>query len=184
VKSGVIARGFLLVGLCTSPALAAPREIPALTPVTLRIDAELGSKLSRTGQTFPIVLEKPIMIDGAELVKAGAEGAGEVVWARKAGMSGSAGELVLAARWLDIGGRRLKLRSLHLAPVGADSIGRVSAFAIATAPSPLPVSMIGYFVRGRQAVVPRGALAEAKVAEAFPLDVGQAQPAPASASKN
>lgn len=168
----------MLLAMAAAPASAAPRAVPALTPVVLRIDAELGSKLSRPGQTFPVVLEKPVVVDGVELVKAGATGEGEVVWAKKAGMSGSAGELVLAARWLDVDGRHLRLRSLHLAPVGADAIGRVNGLAIATAASPIPVSMLGYFVTGQQAFVPRGTLAEARVAEPFLLADEALQPPP------
>jgi|GEM_PF-6422904 len=72
-------------------------RIPALTEVRLEILSDLGSKISKTGELFPIRLAKPIVIDGAERVPAGAEGQGEVVWAKKSGGSGASGELVLAA---------------------------------------------------------------------------------------
>ena len=39
---------------------------------------------------------------------------GEVVHAKKGGGSGAAGELVLAARYLDFEGSRVRLRSMRL----------------------------------------------------------------------
>ena len=169
----------LVAALAAAPACAAP-QIPALTGVELRIGADLGSKLSKTGDRFPIELAKPIVVNGEEVVKAGVPGEGEVVWAKKAGMSGSAGELVLAARWIEVGGRRLRLRSMNLARVGEDKIGAVTTLAIASAASPLPVSMIGYLVAGKQVFVPKGTRAGAKVAEDFAADeppsIGQVSP--------
>lgn len=58
--------------------------IPALTPVSLRIEQELGSKISHSGDAFRISLALPIVIEGTELVPAGVEGLGEVVHAKRA----------------------------------------------------------------------------------------------------
>ncbi|QZP09620.1 hypothetical protein [Caenibius sp. WL] len=69
--------------------------IPALTPITIRIEQELGSKLSHPGDPFRISLAEPVVVEGTELVPAGAQGMGEVVHAKKGGFGGAAGELVL-----------------------------------------------------------------------------------------
>lgn len=143
--------------------------VSALAPVVLRVEADLGTRTSRTGDTFPISLARPIVVDGVELVKAGAPGEGEVIWAKKPGMSGSGGELVLAARWIAVGERRVKLRSMRFAAVGQDRIGPVNSLAVASAASPLPVSVIGFFVSGRHVLIPCGTLAEAKLAESLEL---------------
>ncbi|MET0587174.1 MAG: hypothetical protein ABWZ75_01520 [Novosphingobium sp.] len=71
---------------------------PALTPVSIQILAALGSKVSKSGDTFPIRLAAPVIVDGTVAIPAGAEGMGEVVHAKKGGGIGAAGELVLAAR--------------------------------------------------------------------------------------
>lgn len=128
----------------------------------------LGSKTSKSGDTFPIRLAEPLVVDGHELVPAGTMGMGEVVHAKKAGGSGAAGELVLAARYLDVGGRHMKLRSLRLVPEGNSKINTVNTLMVATSPTILaPVALAGFFISGGQAMVPEGTVAEAKIAEAF-----------------
>ena len=137
--------------------------------VTVEILADLGSKTSQTGQTFPLRLAKPILVGGAELIPAGTAGEGEVIWAKKSGGSGSSGELVLAARWLTVNGRRLRLRSMHLSPVGDDKFKTVQTINVATAATVPALSLVGFFISGKQAMVARGTLADAKTAEDFDL---------------
>lgn len=160
----------------TSPAAPSPAHqedsvgrIPAFTDVSVEILSDLGSKISRTGETFPIRLAKPIVIDGVERVPAGAEGQGEIVWAKRSGGSGASGELVLAARWVVVDGRHLRLRSMHLSPVGQDKYKTVESINIASAAAAPVVSVIGYFITGKQAFVPRGTVAAARTAEEFKL---------------
>ena len=110
------------------------------------------------------------MIDGKELVPAGASGMGEVVFTKKSGMAGSGGELILAARWLDVGGRHMRLRSLRLGGAGKDFTRSVDNFNMAAAASFPPLALLGFMVSGSEIAVARGAIAEAKIAEGFPID--------------
>lgn len=144
-------------------------QVPPLTPIELIVDAELGSKISSTGQMFPLHLAKAIVVDGKELVPAGTIGEGEIVHAKKAGGSGAPGELVVAARYLQVGDKRLKLRSMRIGLVGKDAVNGVVAFNAVTAATPLPIGIIGFAVTGRNVVYPAGTIAAAKTAEAFPL---------------
>jgi hypothetical protein len=146
--------------------------------VRLEVLTMLGSKVSKTGDTFPIRLATPIVVDGNEVIPSGTTGMGEVIHAKKSGGSGSAGELVLAARYLDVGGQRLRLRSLHLSPNGRTKINTVNTINVASAASPLPIGLIGFFISGGNSTVPQGTIADAKTAEAFVLP----SPAPALAS--
>lgn len=143
--------------------------LPALTPVRITIGRALGSKISKTGDVFPITLTDPIRINGKTLVPAGVTGMGEVVHAKGSGGSGAAGELVLAARYLEWGGRRLRLRSIQLAPSGQSNINKVNALNVASAASPLPIGLLGLFITGGQVTVPEGTIADAKTAEAVIL---------------
>lgn len=143
--------------------------IPALTPVELVIDDHLGSKLSRTGATFPLHLGKPIVLAGREVVAAGATGEGEVIHAKKAGGMGAPGELVLAARFVTVDGRPLKLRSMRISLAGKDAIHVVDTINAASVISPLPVGIVGFFMTGSNLVVTRGTVAEAKTSADFPL---------------
>ncbi len=144
--------------------------IPALTVVEIEIGAELGSKISTSGDRFPITLKAPIVIDGREAIPAGTAGEGEVVHAKKAGGSGTPGELVLAARFLTVGERRLRLRSMRVGQVGKDNMGTVTAIGAASAAVALPLALLGFAIAGGNTVYPQGSLASAKTAEAFVVE--------------
>lgn len=165
-----------------TPAVCPPAAdgalcIAALTPVRLVIRTHLGSKISTSGEWFEIELAEPIMADGKEAIPAGTRGQGEVVHAKKSGGSGASGELVLAARFLDVGGRHLRLRSMHFAAAGEDRIGTVNTLNVASAASPIPgLSLIGFFVKGKGIDLPEGTLAEAKTAEPFVFAPDSAAP--------
>ncbi len=161
------------------PADPAPViTLPAATPIVIAVEAELGSKISGTGQMFPIRLAKPLVADGVEVLPAGITGEGQVVHAKKAGLAGAAGELVLAARYLDFNGRRIELRSFRFMEAGETSLGKgqdntgVSNITTAVA------GPIGFFIGGGNTNVLPGTLANAKTrnVEVFPL----AAPAPAA----
>ncbi|URW76231.1 hypothetical protein M9980_03120 [Sphingomonas donggukensis] len=158
-----------------APACDRCTLIPALTPVTLEVLAPLGSKTSKSGDTFPIRLAEAIVIDGAEAVPAGTTGMGEVVHAKASGGSGAAGELVLAARYLEVGDKRLRLRSMHLSPNGKSKIDTVNTLSVATAAVAPALSVIGFLIRGAQTTVPQGTIVEAKTAEAFTLAAAPAR---------
>lgn len=151
-------------------AKAAPDlVVPALTPLVIRLEADLGSNLSKTGDRFPLSLAESVAIAGITVLPAGLLGEGEVIHAKKSGGSGAGGELVVAARWLDVGGTRLRLRSLRLNGAGKDAIQKVDGLNAASVASPVPLGLLGFFIKGKDAVHAKGELAEAKTAEAFSI---------------
>lgn len=169
-----------------APAAETPAPAPAglllpkTTPLIIAIDKELGSKISVTGETFPIRLVEAVSVDGVEVLPAGITGQGEVVHAKKAGLAGAAGELVLAARYLDLGGRRIELRSFRFMEAGESSLGKgqdntgVSNITTAVA------GPIGFFIGGGNTNVLPGTVANAKTRndELFERPAAEA-PAPA-----
>ncbi|WP_086736161.1 hypothetical protein [Erythrobacter colymbi] len=169
-----------------APAAETPAPAPAglllpkTTPLIIAIDKELGSKISVTGETFPIRLVEAVSVDGVEVLPAGITGQGEVVHAKKAGLAGAAGELVLAARYLDLNGRRIELRSFRFMEAGESSLGKgqdntgVSNITTAVA------GPIGFFIGGGNTNVLPGTVANAKTRndELFELPAAEA-PAPA-----
>lgn len=149
--------------------------VPALTPVKLELLMALGSKISKTGDVFPIRLAEPIVINGAIAIPAGTSGAGEVIHAKKSGGGGVGGELVLAARYLDVDGQKLRLRSMNLGLSGRTKTDTVNSIAIAGAASPVPIGLLGLFITGGQVTVAAGTIADAKTAEDFRRVPGGAQ---------
>jgi hypothetical protein len=145
-----------------SPAVLAPKSVTlsAMTPVAIAIVEPLNSKTSIIGQFFDIRLVKPIMIDGQIIVPSGTMGKGEVIHAAKARAAGKAGELIIAARYLDYQGTRLPLRSLKYDAdtTGRNNVGTAAAVGIAVA---TPLILI---ITGGQVDIPAGMPAIAKLA--------------------
>lgn len=155
--------------IATAPADAAIDAQPApelILPkghqIVIVIDAQIGSKISQTGQMFPIRLAQPVVVDGVEILPAGITGEGQVVHAKKGGMAGSAGELVLAARYLDHAGRRIDLRSFkfieegdEILSHGKDNVGLANATNAVIGP-------LGFLIGGGNTTIEPGTLATAK----------------------
>jgi hypothetical protein len=136
--------------------------VPALTAVVLATTSSLSSRTSKTGDRFGIVLTKAVEANGVVALPEGLGGEGEVVHAKSSG-AGVGGELVLAARYLDLKTSRLKLRSMKTLARGKDQIDSAIAVSIIS-----PIG--GLFVRGRHLDIPAGAVAEAKTAEEVWID--------------
>ncbi|WP_394727191.1 hypothetical protein [Altererythrobacter sp. GH1-8] len=132
--------------------------LPKLTPVYISVDAPLGSKTSTTGETFPITVTEAVIVDGVEVIPVGTKGEGEVIHAKKAGGSGSGGELILTANYIALGEQKIPLRSMELGVTGKDQTDLALATGIFAGP-------IGFLVRGKNIDVPEGMLAGAKLAQ-------------------
>lgn len=140
----------------------APLLLPKTTPLTIVIDAELGSKISAAGQKFPIRLARPVTVDGVEVLPAGIIGEGEVVHAKKAGMAGAAGELVLAARYLEHDGRRIELRSFRFYDAGDETLSKGQDNTGVSNVTTALAGPIGFLIGGGNTNVLPGTLASAK----------------------
>lgn len=146
--------------------------VPPMTPVQLQLMTTLGSAVSKTGDTFPFRLAHPIYVNGKPVIPAGATGLGEVVHAKKSGGAGAAGELVLAARYLEIDGRRLRLRSLQTEQSGESRID--TAMIASTA----ALGLFGFLIKGGKLTIAEGSIVQAKTAEPFSLTAPLAAPSP------
>jgi hypothetical protein len=154
--------------------------VPALTEVEIEILADLGSKTSKQGDTFPLRLAAPVVIDGVELIPAGTPGFGEVIHAKKSGGSGAAGELVLAARYLEVGGARLPLRSLRFDAEAKDRMRTVESIEIASAAVMPVASFIGFLIKGDQLSLASGSVLTAKTAADFAVEIAASGGNPSS----
>lgn len=148
-----------------SPLNAACCMIPARTLVEIEIVEPVGSRISRTRQEFAIRLAEPLVVDGRMVAPAGTPGMGEVVHAARARAAGKAGELILAARYLDVGGTRIPLRTFRYGrSQGTDNSGAVAVGGVVAA-AVLPVaSLIGFLIPGGEVNVPAGTRANAQTA--------------------
>jgi hypothetical protein len=126
VRNGVAA---LLLLATANPAFSQTSEqSPADAPATVRIPAgtivqvefteRLSSEQSQRDQAFGLRLLEPIIVDGREVVHAGATGGGEVLDAVPAGAGGRQGRLIVAGRFLDLNGMRVRIRGMQVMLAG------------------------------------------------------------------
>jgi hypothetical protein len=103
-----------------APAVAAPAAlqdvltVPALTFVTLQIDNAILSRRAKRGDRFALTMLNELSVDGVVVVPRGSRGEGEVVHAAGTGFSGGPGELLIAARFLVVDGKKLPLQGLRI----------------------------------------------------------------------
>jgi hypothetical protein len=138
--------------------------IAAMTEVEIEVAERMTSKISRQGQKFAIRLAEPIVVDGRIVVPAGTPGVGEVVHSAKAGGAGRGGELILAARYLELDGQRIPLRSFRYGRrQGKDKSGAVNTGNMVAAAVLPAASLVGFLVKGGEVDIPAGTRANAKV---------------------
>lgn len=155
------------------PAVPPPAPccvLPALTPALLTLDEPLESDKAQIGQYFRISLREPLRVGDYLVIPAGTSGSGQVVHAAKSRAMGKAGELVLAARFLDYQGNRIALRSLRYgAGQGKDNVGTAAVVGFAVSPIITP------FITGGEVRIPAGTEVWAKVAADVPFAPPPAQ---------
>ena len=122
-------------GTGVSPTASLPlADIPAGTPLTVRMRSVLSSATAQSGDTFDAVLDEPIAVDGQAIMPLGASVAGRVVAARASTGPGDPGYLRLTLTAISLHGHLLPVQtssvflkgapsgSLNLTPVAGDPI--------------------------------------------------------------
>lgn len=188
--------GYVLLALAASPCCLAQEAAPATqtatlaqsqdtssaccriadgTVVTIEILEPLNSALLKRGDRFRLRLAETVLAEGEPVLASGLEGVGEIVHAEKSRSGGKAGELLIAARYLETSGTQVPLRGLKVGGRGKDNTNAAMATAFAVGPFAL-------FVRGREIVIPAGTLAQAKIAKELhlPAQSGTQAHAPAA----
>lgn len=132
---------------------------PAGTQVALEILDTLNSSRNKRGDAFAIRLLEPVVVNGMIVIPAGTAGTGEVVHTAAARSGGAPGELLIAARKLDLGDRSATLRGLKLGVTGGDNSGMALGVSFAAGP-------FAMFIRGREIEIPAGTHVVAKLAAA------------------
>lgn len=130
--------------------------LPANTVIHLQTIDAVSSRLNKSGDTFRLRLMQPLMSGDTVLLPAGTPVIGEVVHAAASSMGGKAGELILAARYIDAPQGRIRLRS-SLSAAGKDATSTALAVAFFTAG-------LGFVIRGKEMELPVDTIVSAKLA--------------------
>lgn len=127
------------------------------TVVDIEIAEPLSSQRRKRGEKFVLRLAEPLALDGHTVLPAGTAGVGEIIHAASSGGGGKAGELLLAARYLEFDGRQLPLRGFRIGASGKSNAQAALAASIAIGP-------FAQFIHGREIEIPAGTRANAKLA--------------------
>lgn len=162
-----------VAGTNAAPASA---TVPRLTEVVLEIMADLSSNLNQPGDSFPIRLLMPVLVDGVEVLPAGIIGMGEVVHAKRSGGMGSAGEMLLTARYLEHDGQRIELRSFAVGAEAQSRIDLVNQINVASAAAIPGLGLVGFFIQGDALQIAQGTPAIAKLTNNELIALPQSMP--------
>ena len=156
---------------------AATLRLDALTPLRLIVVGALSSKTHQRGDKVVIRLAEPLRVTDTLAIPAGTTGVAEVIHSAGGGMGGKPGELLLAARSLDLSADvRIPLRSFRIAPaMGRNQQGLATGLAIAGGAVGGVAAMV---MTGGSARIPDGANAFAKTAAPVDIPVALLQPIP------
>ena len=147
-------------------APTAPVSLPALTPVLIQFDERVSSEKNRNGDHFRFHVAADVRVGDAILIPAGTPGVGEVIHAAKAGMAGRAGELIVTARYVTVGNRRVRLRSF--------ASGAGKQFTEVANWTGVFVGLPSLMIQGGKMTMPQHMLATVRTAETVALPAQQA----------
>jgi hypothetical protein len=131
--------------------------LPALTVIELIVEEPVSSDVQKNGDRFPLRVAEDVLVGDVVVIPAGSRGEGEVVHAARSRGGGKAGELILAARYVKVGEREIKLRSF----AGGSGKDRTKSSVALAATLGFPALL----VRGGAYVIAAETLANAKTAE-------------------
>jgi hypothetical protein len=146
------------VACATPPADPARLHLVPNTIVELDVIDPVGSKTSKAGDLFELRTRDPLVVDGIQLVPAGAFVQGQVVHAAPNKFGGAPGELILAARYVQLPEGRLRLKSAFGL---AGKNRRKTSAAVALLVSPIAAA----FIQGTEIYLPRGAPLSARLGD-------------------
>jgi hypothetical protein len=86
-------------------------QIPAGTPLTIRLDSRISSGTARTGQAFHGTLTRSVVIRGRKIAPAGASVTGRVTHVKRSGRLHAPGELTLRLTSVTVGREHIALNT-------------------------------------------------------------------------
>lgn len=109
-------------GISPTAALS-PSEIPAGTPITVRVQSVISSARAQPGDSFQAILESPIIVGGVIVVPRGLTVTGKVLAAKGASPSNEFGYVRLALTAISLQGRTVPLQTAGIFVKGLEAKG-------------------------------------------------------------
>lgn len=147
-----------------SPAPTA--TLPALTPVLIQFDEQVSSDKNKNGDRFRFHVAADVRIGDLVVIPMGTPGVGEVIHAAKSGVAGKAGELIVAARYVTVGTKNIRLRSFTAGT--GQNLANVANWT-----SVLAGAVPSLLIQGGKMTMPQHMLATVRTAETVTLPATQ-----------
>jgi hypothetical protein len=95
----------------SSSLVPAARNVPAGTPLTIRLRSSISSETAHSGESFQAILDEPVVVQGRSIVPAGTFVSGEVVALNRSASSRAPAYLRLKLTSVALGGRNIPIES-------------------------------------------------------------------------
>ncbi|MDJ0642525.1 MAG: hypothetical protein QNJ15_06895 [Erythrobacter sp.] len=137
-------------------------DIPRDTPVRLMVLNEVSTKDHEPGHKFKLRVDKPVLVEGREVIPVGAIAWGELLTAEKSGNVGKSGKLSAKLLYLDLDGREIPIEG-ETSSDGKSGKGETILGVIG-------LGVFGLFAKGNNAKLKAGEKITAFVAEDVMLE--------------
>ncbi len=139
-------------------------HVPAGTVIEVALSRPLTTRQAKAGESFPLHLAAPLIVDGQIVLRAGTPGAGEVIESARPGLGGKGAKMVLDARYLIVHRRRIAIDGLQLAAAGHDNSTAAQVVGLGGLGF-APLGFVGLAIQGGDVAFPENAKAQASIAE-------------------
>ena len=139
----------LIVGAFTSAFVVKPRILQEGTIVTLKVNENLDSRVSKVGDMISLEVTEDVMIDSYVAIKAGSTASGRITEAVPAKWAGQKGKLDFEIDYVKtVGGRNVKLRASSSNAGKSQMPGVIAAAAI--------INPLFLVIKGKDVTVAKG----------------------------
>lgn len=147
----------LLTSLLSSQIAKAEQNcsLPEGTPLEIEVIEPVASQTAAIGDKFRIRLYRPVVVSGMTVLSAGALGVGQVIHVMRPKGGGRAGELILAARYLEVGSVHVPIRGFRINSTGREIYGSTYVSGVTVLETR----------DGQETVVPAGTVSLGRVAQ-------------------
>jgi hypothetical protein len=144
-------------------AASAYYRVPAGTVVQVALSRSMTTRRAKAGESFPLHLAAPLIVNGAVVLRAGTPGVGEVIESTRPGLGGKGAKMVLDARYLIVHRRRIAIDGLQLAAAGHDNSTAAQVMGLGGIGF-APLGFVGLAIPGGDVTFPENTKAQASIA--------------------
>ncbi len=152
----------------TTPPVKSPQapvccSVPAGTLVEVALSRAITTRRAKAGDSFPLHLAAPLIVNGQIVLRAGTPGVGEVIESARPGLGGKGAKMVLDARYLIVHRRHIAIDGLQLAAAGHDNSTAAQVVGLGGIGF-APLGFVGLAIQGGDVSFPENTKAQASIA--------------------